>query len=61
MVKIIIIEMESEKIIDEINKAIIDTTGGREHITDIERGIYTIKETSRCERPKTVVWTFPHR
>ena len=39
--------MESEKIIDEIDTAIVNKTGAREHVTDCERGIWTIKESTR--------------
>ena len=48
MVKAILMDMEFEKIIDEINMAIVNTLGAREHITDCERGIWTIKESARC-------------
>ena len=41
-------DMEFEKIIDEIDMAIVNTTAAREHVTDCERGIRTIKESARC-------------
>jgi hypothetical protein len=48
MVKVILMYMESEKIIDEIDIAIVNTTATREHVTNCERGIWTIKESARC-------------
>ena len=48
MVKVILMDMEFEKIIDEIDMAIVNTTAAREHVTDCERGIRTIKESARC-------------
>ena len=47
MVKVILIEMEFEKK-DEIDMAMVNTTAAREHVTDCERGIRTIKESARC-------------
>ena len=48
MVKVILMDMEFEKIEDEIDMALVNTTGAREHVTDVERGIRTIKESARC-------------
>ena len=33
---------------DGIDMAIVNTTGAREHATDTERGIRTIKESAIC-------------
>ena len=48
MVKVILMDMEFEKIVGEIDMAIVNTTAAREHVTDCERGIRTIKESARC-------------
>ena len=48
MVKVVLMDMEFEKIIDKIDMAIVNTTAAREHVTDCERGIRTIKESARC-------------
>jgi hypothetical protein len=48
MVKIILMDMEFKKIIEEINMAIINMTGAREHSTYVKRGICMIKESARC-------------
>jgi hypothetical protein len=40
--------MEFEKIMYGIDMAIVNTLGVREHVTDTERGIRTIKENARC-------------
>jgi hypothetical protein len=42
MVKVILMDMEFEKVINEIDIAIVTTTGAREHTTDCETGIRTI-------------------
>ena len=47
MVKVILMDMEFEKIIDEIDMAIVNTTAAREHVTNCERRIRTIKESAR--------------
>ena len=47
MVKVILMDMEFEKIMDEIDMAIVNTTRAREYVTDCKRGIRTIKETAR--------------
>jgi hypothetical protein len=36
-----------DKIIDEIDIVIVNTTGARDHVTDIERGVYTMKESAK--------------
>ena len=48
MVKVVLMNIESEKIIDEINMAIVNTMGAREHVANCERGIWIIKESARC-------------
>merc|ERR1712194_319261 len=48
MVKVILMDMEFEKIIDGIDMAIVNTTAAREQVTDCESGIRTIKESARC-------------
>ena len=48
MVKVVLMDMEFEKIIDKIDMAIVNTTAARELVTNCERGIRTIKESARC-------------
>ena len=44
MVKVILMDMEFEKIINKIDMVIVNTIGAREHVTDCERGIRTINK-----------------
>ena len=48
MVKVISMDMEFEKIMDEIDMVIVNTMGAREHVTAMERGILTMKESAIC-------------
>ena len=48
MVKVLLLDMEFEKIMNDNNMAIMNTVGTREHVTDTERGILTMKESARC-------------
>ena len=48
MVNYILMDQEFDKIVDKMDLAIVNTCGAREHVTDAERGIRTIKESSRC-------------
>ena len=47
-VKVILMDMKFETNHDEIDMAIVNTTGEREHVTDRRRGIQTIKENAEC-------------
>ena len=47
-VKVTLMGMKFEKIINKINMAIVNTTAAREYMTNCERGIRTIKESTRC-------------
>lgn len=48
IVRIILMDMEFEKVADEMENVIVNTTAAREHVAEIERGIRTIKERARC-------------
>ena len=48
MVKVIRMDMESEKIIDDIEMAIVNTTGARGYTTATERGLCATKKNTRC-------------
>ena len=41
-------DMEFEKIRDEFDKVVVNTTAAREHVGEIERVIKFIKERARC-------------
>ena len=47
MVNVILMDQEFEKIVPEMKMALINTTAAREHVSDIEREIRTIKEGAR--------------
>ena len=53
MVNYILMDQEFDKIVDKMDLAIVNTCGAREHVTDAERGIRTIKDTSRCTVAKS--------
>ena len=48
MANCILVDQDFDKILDKTNLAIVNTCGAREHVTDAERGIRTIKDTLRC-------------
>ena len=41
-------DQEFDKIVDQMEMAIVNTTAAREHVTDAERGIRCIKDSGRC-------------
>ena len=41
-------DMEFEKVSNELDLVKVNTTAAREHVAEIERGICTIKERGRC-------------
>ena len=47
MVNVILMDQEFEKIVPEMKMALVNTTAAREHVSDIEREIRTIKEGTR--------------
>ena len=51
MINYILMDQEFDKIVDKMNLAIVNTCGAREHVTDAERGICTIKT-----RPDARYW-----
>ena len=66
MVNVILMDQEFEKIVPEMKMALVNTTAAREHVSDIEREIRTIKEGARttvstltkigvCYLPKQVI------
>ena len=46
--RLILMDMEFEKIKDDFDKVELNTTAAREHVGEIERGIRFLKERSRC-------------
>ena len=48
MVKVILLNMESEKTMNDTDMVIMDTIEAREKVTNLEREIQTIKESFRC-------------
>ena len=48
MVNFILMDQEFDKIVDQMEMGIVNTTAAREHVTDAERGIRTIKDSGRC-------------
>lgn len=48
MVNLILMDQEFDNIVDRIDTGIVNTTAAREHVTDTERGIRTIKDSGRC-------------
>ncbi|KAL7503697.1 hypothetical protein ACHAXN_001443 [Cyclotella atomus] len=47
IVETCLMDMESTKIVDKVTEVIVSTTATREHVTDIERDIRTVKERAR--------------
>ena len=41
-------DQEFDKIVDQMEMAIVNTTAAREHVTDAERGIRCMKDSGRC-------------
>ena len=48
IVRLVMMDMEFEKIKDEFDTVIVNTTGARDHVGEIERLIKFIKERARC-------------
>ena len=48
VVRLVLMDMNFEKIKDNIDKVEVKTTAGRKHVGEIERGIRLMKERSRC-------------
>ena len=47
-VRLVMMDMEFEKIKDDFDKVVVNTTAAREHVGEIERAIRHIKDRSRC-------------
>ena len=48
IVRLVMMDMEFEKIKDEFTQVVVNTTAAREHVGEIERVIKFIKERARC-------------
>ena len=48
VVRLVLMDMEFEKIKDNFDKVEVNTTAAREHVGEIERGIRLMKDRSRC-------------
>ena len=48
IIRVILMDMEFEKVKDELGLIDVNTTAAREHVAEIERGIRLLKERSRC-------------
>ena len=48
VVRLVLMDMEFEKIKDEVGLVEINTTAAREHVGEIERHIRSVKERCRC-------------
>ena len=48
MVNLILMDQESDKIVDRMSMAIVNTCATNEHVTDAERNVRTIKDSTRC-------------
>ena len=48
IVRLVMMNMEFEKIQDEFDRVEVNTMAAREHVGEIERGIRLVKERSRC-------------
>ena len=48
MVRLVLMDMEFEKIKHVFDKVEVNTTAAKKHIGEIERGIRLMKERSRC-------------
>ena len=46
--RLVMMDMEFEKIRDEFDKGVVNTTAAREHVGEIERVTKFIKERARC-------------
>ena len=46
--QLVLMDMEFEKIRDEFDTVVVNTTATREHVAEIERAIQFIKERARC-------------
>jgi len=48
VVRLIMMDMEFEKVKDEFSRVVVNTTAAREHVGEIERAIQHVKDRSRC-------------
>lgn len=48
MVSFLLVDQEFDKIVDYMDMVIVNAASAREHVTDAEQGICTIKDTSKC-------------
>ena len=48
IVRVILMDMEFESLSDVLELVQVNTTAAREHVSDIERDIRTIKDRARC-------------
>ena len=48
MVNLILMDQELDKIVDRMGMAIVNTCATNEHVTDAERNVRTIKDSTRC-------------
>jgi hypothetical protein len=48
IVNLILMDQEFDKIVDRMDMAIVNTCATNEHVTDAERNIRTIKDSTRC-------------
>ena len=48
MVNLILMDQEFDKIVDRMDMAIVNTCATNEHVTEAERNIRPIKDSTRC-------------
>ena len=48
IVRLVMMDMEFEKNKDDFDRVEVNTTAAREYVGEIERGIWLVKEQSRC-------------
>ena len=48
IIRVILVDMEFERVKDELGLVDVNTTAAREHVAEIEGGIRLLKEHSRC-------------
>ena len=48
MLNFVLIDQKFDKIVDQMDMTVVNMTGAREHVIGAERGICTIKDSSRC-------------
>ena len=63
IVRLILMDMEFEKVKSEMDSVEINTTAAREHVGEIERGIRTLKERCRCVLAglRDLGWLYLHK